>query len=165
MSSRLSRRQFLALTAGVGPLTFSGCLSDSEESSVALVVHNESSYTQHLRVRIFRPSGEPVDKFSYALETGDSIEGMDTLSGEIGEIAASAQAQGTVEELPDARTRYAPDIECNRGRPDVIVTLRDEGISFSYECRTGHVENWSWRKSHRTRASARPHTWTVNRRR
>jgi hypothetical protein len=59
---------------------------------------------------------------------------MHTVSGGVGEIAASAHAQHTLEELPDARTQYAPEIECEQSRPDIVITLRDEGIGFSYEC-------------------------------
>jgi hypothetical protein len=131
---RLSRRQFLTGTACVGALFVSGCLSGGEDDTVALVLHNESSNTQQLRVRLFRPSGESIDTFSYALQPGDSVDGMHTVTGDIGEIAASAHAQNTFVELPDARTQYTPDIECVRGRPDVVITLRDEGIHFSSAC-------------------------------
>lgn len=131
---RFSRRQFLTGTVCVGTLLLSGCLSGGEDDTVALLVHNESSNTQQLRVRLFRPSGEPIDTYSYALQPGDSVDGMHAVTGAIGEITASAQAQNTFEELPDARTQYTPDIECERGRPDVVITLRDEGISFSYTC-------------------------------
>lgn len=134
MGFGFSRRQFLTLTAGVGALTFSGCLSDGVDDSVTLIAHNESSHTQHLRVRLFRPDGKPIDTYSYALQPGSSVEDIDTISGAIGEIAVSAQAQNTVNELPDARTQYAPDLKCERGRPDVVITLRDERISFSYAC-------------------------------
>lgn len=131
---RPSRRQFLTLSASVGTITLSGCLSDNGDDSVALIAHNQSSHTQHLRVRAFRPTGEPIDMYSYALMPGDSIEGMHTISGAIGEIAVSAQAQNTVEELPDKRTQYTPDIECEGGRPDIVITLDDTEISFSYAC-------------------------------
>lgn len=134
MSSHLTRRRFLTLTAGVGTAILSGCLFDSGDDGVALIAHNESSHTQTLRVRLFKPSGDYVDTYSYALEPDTSVEGMHTVSGAIGEVAASAHAQNTLEELPDARTRYEPDIECDRGRPAIVITLRDERISFSYAC-------------------------------
>lgn len=103
---RFSRRRFLTGTVGVGTLFVSGCLSGvgDDDDTVALIVHNESSNTQQLRVRLFRPNGESIDTYSYALPPGDSVEGMHAVTGEIGEIAASAHAQNTFEELPDVRT-------------------------------------------------------------
>lgn len=57
---------------------------------------------------------------------------MHTVSGTIGEVAASVQAQNTVEELPDAHTQFTPDTECDRERPDIVITLHDGGIRSSY---------------------------------
>lgn len=134
MAAPRSRRRFLALTAGVGSLTLGGCLSNRGDDPVAIIVHNGTSETRHVRVRLFGPSGESIGTVSYAVEPSDSVGGVDTVSGEIGEIAVSAQAQNTVGELPDARIRYSPDGECAGGRPDVVITLHEEGIGFSDDC-------------------------------
>lgn len=56
---------------------------------------------------------------------------MNTVTGDIGEIGVSARAQKPFEELPDVQIKYTPGIECERGRPDIVITLRDEGISLS----------------------------------
>lgn len=129
------RREFISLVAGAGVAFLAGCGADGADSPVALVAHNESSNTHQLEVRVFRPAGELVDRYDLGvLQPGDSTVGSRRITGEIGTVVATGTTKTSFRSLPDARTSYDPDRECQSGRPDLTITIGDDGMRFSSAC-------------------------------
>ncbi len=135
LTGSVSRRELLALTGSIVPVTISGCSdfafsngTEGEGDTIEIMVENQTDERAAIGVRVENDDGEMLFSRVYELEPGhlDSAAGIETTPSTVTAFTPEGAA---------ATWEYAPDLDIDCEGEDIGITLRsDNSIESWYAC-------------------------------